>query len=359
MSLYKILALSGGGIRGVVSATILVELEKELGAPLGEHFDLIAGTSTGSLLALGLAKGHSATELLDFYFQDGIDIFPNFWNWLPRKIKQISRDGLSRTLFDDSGLERAIKNRIGGNVRFGELKKPLIVTAYDIWNQAAVVFKNTKVEHASIPAWEICRASCAYPGVFPAHLLTDEIAIKDHLDGGICRSVAPYNRIKGVSGVIPLIDGGFIAGNPGVCGLAERLRWNHDFPEWNLPCPPPPKMVDLKDIVVVQVNTGRDVQQVSAAKSRQWGLGAWQLQSLTALFTGNNLVTDYALRQQLGDNNCFYLQPPLSGPEIKPPIVANERHYSAMQNQTLDYLRGEGKPELNKLVRRLNSANFA
>lgn len=357
MSLYKILALSGGGIRGVVSATILVEIEKELGAPLGQHFDLIAGTSTGSLLALGLAQGFSAKELLGFYIQDGIDIFPDFWNWLPRKIGQIFRDGLSRTLFDDSGLERVIQHRLGRDIRFGELKKPLIVTAYDIWNQAAVIFKNTKAEHANIPAWEICRASCAYPGVFPAHLLSDREAIEDHLKTGPSRTTAPYRRNGKLIETIPLIDGGFIAGNPGVCGLAERLRWNHDFPEWNLPCPPPPERVDPKDIVVVQVNTGRDVQKVSAAQSRQWGLGSWQLLSLTALFTGNNLVTDYALRQQLGEENCFYLQPPLSGREIKPPIVANERHYYAMQKQTLDYLSHAGKEELEKLVQRLKPTN--
>lgn len=355
MSLYKILALSGGGIRGVVSATILVEIEKKLGAPLGQHFDLIAGTSTGSLLALGLAQGLSAQKLLDFYIQDGTDIFPNFWDWLPRKIGQIFRDGLSRTLFDDSGLERVIQNRLGRDIRFGDLRKPLIITAYDIWNQAAVVFKNTKAEHAGIPAWEICRASCAYPGVFPAHLLTDKGAIEDHLkEPG--RTTASYKRGGKVTETIPLIDGGFIAGNPGVCGLAERLRWNHDFPKWHISCPPPPKTVDPKDIVVVQVNTGLDVQTISAAQSRQWGLGAWQLLSLTALFTGNNLVTDYALRQQLGDENCFYLQPPLDGPEIKSPIVANEQHYCAMQGQTLNYLQSGGKEELEKLVQRLKPA---
>lgn len=356
MSSYKILALSGGGIRGIVSGTILVEIEKELGAPLGQHFDLIAGTSTGSLLAAGLAQGRSAKEVLEFYFRDGSDIFPNFWDWWPRKIKQIFQDGFSRTLFDDSGLERVIQNRLGKDILFGDLEKPLIVTAYDIWNQAAVVFKNTKQEHAQIPVWEICRASCAYPGVFPAHLLTDAVAIQDHLDTGPSRTTAPFNRNGKVIQTIPLIDGGFIAGNPGACALAERLRWNYRFPSpWNLPCPPPPTTVDPKDIVVVQVNTGRDVQKVSAAQSRQWGLGAWQLSSLAALFTGNNLVTDYVLRQQLNDADCFYLQPPLSGREIKPPIVANKAHYEAMQRQTLDYLRGVGKEELDKLVQRLKS----
>jgi patatin-like phospholipase/acyl hydrolase len=64
---FWILALSGGGARGLFTASVLAEMEKAVGAPLAQHFDLIAGTSVGGILALGLAKEIKASELLSLF----------------------------------------------------------------------------------------------------------------------------------------------------------------------------------------------------------------------------------------------------------------------------------------------------
>ncbi len=76
---FKILSLDGGGIRGVISARILMEVEKQIreqkNQSLAEYFDLIAGTSTGSILAAGIALGYTASELLNIYRQEGERIF--------------------------------------------------------------------------------------------------------------------------------------------------------------------------------------------------------------------------------------------------------------------------------------------
>src|SRR6188474_3067968 len=73
---FRILALDGGGIKGTFTAAVLSEWERSTGLRIAEHFDLIAGTSTGGILAIGLGIGLSAAELLDFYERRGPVIFP-------------------------------------------------------------------------------------------------------------------------------------------------------------------------------------------------------------------------------------------------------------------------------------------
>ena len=63
----KMLALDGGGIRGVLTLSILKSIEAQLKQPLWKYFDYIAGTSTGAIIAAGLARGMSVDELIDFY----------------------------------------------------------------------------------------------------------------------------------------------------------------------------------------------------------------------------------------------------------------------------------------------------
>jgi patatin-like phospholipase/acyl hydrolase len=77
---FKILSLDGGGMRGIISARILQEIERQVqekeGKALHEYFDLIAGTSTGSILTAGIATGKTSQELIDLYKNQGIIIFP-------------------------------------------------------------------------------------------------------------------------------------------------------------------------------------------------------------------------------------------------------------------------------------------
>src|SRR5690606_24080142 len=88
---FRILSIDGGGIRGLIPAKVLAELETELqkqepDKKLYEHFDLICGTSTGAILAIGIALGISATDLAKFYEDNAKMIFPRFiFRFLPRK----------------------------------------------------------------------------------------------------------------------------------------------------------------------------------------------------------------------------------------------------------------------------------
>ena len=71
----RILSIDGGGILGTFPAAFLAEMEKDLDHPIGSYFDLIAGTSTGGILAIGLAMGIPASSLLDLYEKPGPEIF--------------------------------------------------------------------------------------------------------------------------------------------------------------------------------------------------------------------------------------------------------------------------------------------
>src|ERR1700733_8356620 len=77
---FRILSIDGGGIRGIFPAAVLAELERRFtgGRSIASCFDLVAGTSTGGILALGPGAGFTANDLLDLYLYRGCEVFPPF-----------------------------------------------------------------------------------------------------------------------------------------------------------------------------------------------------------------------------------------------------------------------------------------
>ncbi|HVL68616.1 MAG TPA: patatin-like phospholipase family protein [Vicinamibacterales bacterium] len=125
---FQILSLDGGGIRGVFSAAILAAIEEDLNIRLADHFDLIAGTSTGGIIALGLGLGLRPADILGFYLEHGPRIFSNplrlrsalWWFW--RKYRADALETGLRTTFGDRA--------------FGESSKRLVVSAARIRGHA-------------------------------------------------------------------------------------------------------------------------------------------------------------------------------------------------------------------------------
>src|ERR1700719_2961856 len=91
---FRILSLDGGGIRGVFPAALLARLEEHLDHPIGSYFDLIAGTSTGGIIAIGLGLGIPAREILKLYVEEGPTIFDQHHgaieNWVRRNLRGVA-----------------------------------------------------------------------------------------------------------------------------------------------------------------------------------------------------------------------------------------------------------------------------
>ncbi len=191
----KLLALDGGGIRGVLTLGILEALEKTVGKPLGEYFDYIAGTSTGAIIAAGLAKGLSVSYLLDFYRKFGTAMFePRF---LLRRYKSLyTSDPLKAQLQQVFGLDTTL-----GSPDFKS--KLLIVTRnwttdspWPVSNNPGARYNQRERADCNliIPLWQLVRASTAAPVYFPPEVLNwdqrDPSKSFVFVDGG----VTPYNN---------------------------------------------------------------------------------------------------------------------------------------------------------------------
>ena len=141
----RILSIDGGGIRGIIPATVLAEVERRTGKPVAEAFDLIAGTSTGGILALALTRpgdaggpAYRAEDLVGLYEREGPGIFSRS---LCKRIRSV--DGLLDERYPSHGLEDALDTYLG-DARLSDALTDVIVPAYDIERRGTFFFKSRK-----------------------------------------------------------------------------------------------------------------------------------------------------------------------------------------------------------------------
>jgi patatin-like phospholipase/acyl hydrolase len=175
---FQILALDGGGIRGLFAAAVLAAVEEDLKTNVVDHFDLIAGTSTGGIVALGLGLGMRPREIVDFYVRHGSRIFANplrlrsAHQWIRRKY---GADALR------AALRECLKDRL-----FGESTKRLVVPAFNLGADDVYIFRTPHHERLKrdfrVPAWKVALATAAAPTFFPAFREVDRLRL---IDGGV------------------------------------------------------------------------------------------------------------------------------------------------------------------------------
>lgn len=198
---FKILSLDGGGIRGVYTAEILRRCEETFcnGLPLARHFDMIAGTSTGGIIALGLGLGISTEDIVGFYRDDGRKIFPALPGRLPENVRQLWNWAFGPKL-DHEELNNALKRRFGEHL-LGESMARLVIPAFMMPKTEIAVFKTDhhkdfRNDHLT-PMWKVARATSAAPTYLKGF---------EHQESG---------RI--------FIDGGVWANNPVMVALVDAL----------------------------------------------------------------------------------------------------------------------------------------
>jgi len=184
---FKILSLDGGGIRGIYTAELLRKCESSFcrNEPLARYFDMIAGTSTGGIIALGLGLGMSTSDIVGFYEQDGRKIFPplpdSWLGWVLRKYRW-----WRRTTLCHEELEAALKRRFQGHL-LGEASTRLVIPAFMMPKTEIAVFKTDhhkdfRNDHAT-PMWKVARATSAAPTYLKGLEHTESGKI--FIDGGV------------------------------------------------------------------------------------------------------------------------------------------------------------------------------
>lgn len=160
---FQVLALDGGGVGGIFTAALLAGLEDDTGRPVVDLFDLVVGTSTGGIIALGLGAGLTPREILEFYVSEKDRIFPNRFGW--RAVRQVFaakyRPGPLQ-----AALQRIFEERL-----LGESRVPLVIPAYNLGENDVYLFKTPhhgklKRDH-KVPMWAVAMATSAAPTFFP------------------------------------------------------------------------------------------------------------------------------------------------------------------------------------------------
>ena len=141
---FRILSIDGGGIRGIYPATFLAGLEERYleGSSIAQYFDLIAGTSTGGIIALGLAAGLKAAYLRDLYIDRGCEIFPPIRSGIIGATQRllITVSQYVRFRYDRKALMRLLHDTLGDR-RFGEAKTRLCIPSFEGRHGEVYIFK--------------------------------------------------------------------------------------------------------------------------------------------------------------------------------------------------------------------------
>jgi len=263
--MIKILSIDGGGIRGIIPAMLLAEIERRTKQPVARLFDLVAGTSTGGILALGLtiprsggSQLYGADEFVRMYEQEGRRIFSRS---LARTLLAI--DNLTWKKYSSTGIESVLREYFGDS-RLRDSVTNVLITSYEIERRFPFFFKSASARERldyDFPARDVARATSAAPSYFePMQLLTGTAA--HHYT---------------------LIDGGVFANNPAACALVEA-RATH--PEDG-------------DYLVVSLGTGALLRSLPVSIAKYWGAARWAKPLLDVVFDGVSSTVDYQLQQLL------------------------------------------------------------
>ena len=257
----RVLSIDGGGIRGIIPAMVVAHIERKLSQPAHEIFDLLVGTSTGGILALGLSRPgesrpaqFSARRVVKLYEEQGANIFEySLW----RKLRTVG--GILDEAYSHEVLESILGKYFAG-ATLGDCKVPTMVTSYDIQNRCTVFLKSWNADHQLVRCRDAARATSAAPTYFePKPLDTGDVA-----------SV--------------LIDGGIFMNSPSVSAYAEARKLFPDEP-----------------IAVLSLGTGELTRPIAFDEARTWGSTLWVMSLLDCMFDGVSKAADHQMQLFLGE----------------------------------------------------------
>ncbi len=263
----RLLALDGGGIRGIIAAEVLIKIEDILvtkDSPwecLGDYFDFIGGTSTGAILAAGLATGMHARELRDFYVKKGPQVFKRS---ICSKIPLIGR---LWTKYDAEPLEKELQAIFSDSASrplplgFPERKSLVMIVSKNASSGDTWFFVNAEdskfyKDNADLPLWQVIRASSAAPTFFPPRSIHVANTPNEFIDGGM----SSYN-------------------NP-----AFQLFVEATHPDYGIGWTP-----GEKDMLLISVGTGFRSEKIAYPKARRYKALDWAPYAIGSFMDSANL----------------------------------------------------------------------
>jgi uncharacterized protein len=263
----KVLCIDGGGIRGLIPALVLAEIERRTGRRIAQMIDLVAGTSTGGILACGLTRSgpdgaplYSAAELAGIYEQEGPRIFHRS---LLKRIR--SAEGWIDERYDDDGLNAALVRYLG-DASLSAALVDVLVTAYEIHDRFAFFFRSARARRDptyDFPLVGVARATSAAPSYFEPAEVRDVAGARTY----------------------PLIDGGVYAVNPAMCAYADIVAAGQA------------EALEL----MLSLGTGAHTRAYTFEETRSWGQLEWARPILDIVFDGVADTIDFEAGRLMGN----------------------------------------------------------
>lgn len=345
----RILSIDGGGIRGIIPGIVIAALENRLqkltdnrDTRVADYFDLVAGTSTGGILAclylypdLGQNPPRprfSAAQAVNLYLERGDDIFDVS---LSKRMR--SGFGLWDEKYSAGELEDALDDYLE-DCSLSSLLKPCLVTAYDIQRRKAHFFKQHKSVTAAGPDFllkDVARAASAAPTYF---------------------EVARIKSLARPRTQHALIDGGVFANNPALCAYAEArtFKVSENGQEGSRPC-------TAQTMFLFSLGTGKVKKRYAYSEAKDWGPLGWAKPVLDIMMSGVAETVDYQLAQIFGsvDRPDHYnrIEPDLggAGPDLDD---ASSENIMALKEAGEECV-GMNEEKLDKVARTLIEWNYA
>ncbi|HEV2516045.1 MAG TPA: CBASS cGAMP-activated phospholipase [Devosia sp.] len=260
---FQILSLSGGGYRGLFTAEILARLEDRAGKPLAQCFDMIAGTSIGGIMAIGLALGKPAAEIRDIFQRNGTSVFPTKMPVIGKGLATIK--GIFLPQYDGVALRSTIDEVIGSTATIADCRTRLLVPAVNVTAGRLQMFKTQHdgrlTEDGRRNAMEVALATSAAPLYFPLAKVGSSL----------------------------YADGGLAANAPDVCAVHEAVHFCNQ---------------SIDDVSVLSIGTTAPGFGVPSSKGSKWGAWKWVIRRprlVDIAFGVQQQMVDFMMRHDLGE----------------------------------------------------------
>ena len=303
----RILAIDGGGIRGLIPALVLAEVERRTQRRVAELFDVIAGTSTGGILACALSvpgedgrPRYSAEELTRLYVSEGPRIFQR------SLLTQLATlGGIADQRYDDAGLRDALETYLGG-ARLSDALVPILVTAYEIEGRFAFFFRSERARNDATYDYaltDVAHATSAAPTYFEPHRVTDAAGARTSA----------------------LVDGGVFASNPAMCAYVDAVAAGRGD--------------EVR--VLASLGTGEAIRPIRYEKARDWGQLEWARPIIDVLLSGAAETVDFQLRHLLRERyRRFQIRLELAQDDLDD---ASERNLADLSEEATRLIRKEDR----------------